>query len=250
MSGSVADTVAAGNLALAVAVAAFAGLVSFASPCVLPLVPGFLGYVTGMSGSAGSRTRRRMLTGATLFVLGFSAVFLVETVVVSALGAALREHRGLVSRLGGVVIVLLAVAFLGAAGRRGYQPSWRPAAGLAGAPLLGAVFAVGWSPCMGPALGAILALATNLSGDSGQATRGLLLGVAYCLGLGVPFLLIAGGWSRATRVSAWLRRHQCGLQRTGGVLLLVIGVLLITGWWDGVVADWQRQLVQSFPAVV
>lgn len=254
--------IADGNLLVAALVAALAGAVSFASPCVLPLVPGFLGYVTGMgaaalpaadgAGSAGAprRARRRVLLGAVLFVLGFSVVFITGTLLASIAGGVLAQHRLLLSRLGGVVVIALALVFLGVGAglgsQRSWQPRWRPAAGLAGAPLLGVVFAIGWAPCIGPTYAAIALLATNLAGDSGQTLRGGLLGVAYCLGLGLPFLLIAAGWSRALTASAWLRRHHRGVQLFGGAILLIVGVLLLTGQWDLLLRRLQIGLVSSF----
>ncbi len=291
---SVGSLVTDGNLLLATAVAVLAGLVSFASPCVLPLVPGFLGYVTGLgadalppargrvrgdvpvgvggavSGGVGGAVggaasggrlatppvpdersrRRRVLLGTALFVAGFSAVFIAGTLAASFAGTLLAEHRLLLTRLGGVVVIALALVFLGVGARigtqRAWQPRWRPAAGLVGAPLLGVVFGIGWAPCMGPTYGAILALATSLSSDSGQITRGAVLGVAYCAGLGVPFLLLAAGWSRAVAASDWLRRHHRGIQLCGGAILLVIGVLLLTGQWYVIVRQVQSSLVSSF----
>ncbi|HYO86898.1 MAG TPA: cytochrome c biogenesis CcdA family protein [Dermatophilaceae bacterium] len=240
------DVAATGNLLLALVVAVLAGLVSFASPCVLPLVPGFLGYVTGAGAvPLEQRRRSRILLGAGLFVAGFSMVFLAATVLASVVGAALVQHRVLLSRVGGVIVIGLGLVFLGLSGQRTVQPRWRPAAGLAGAPLLGMVFALGWTPCVGPTLGAILALAGNLAGDGGQVARGALLGLGYCLGLGVPFLLIAAGWTRAARASGWLRRHHRGLQLLGGGMLVLVGVLLVTGWWDIMVVELQRRLVSS-----
>lgn len=322
MGAELAGLIADGNLLLAGAVAVLAGLVSFASPCVLPLVPGFLGYVSGMgaaavpagytgaggsSGSSGTpgsadpaRTarvdarataaagrradrdrpsarvggfvrgavpdvgaardardaavRRRVLAGTALFVLGFTVVFVAGTVLASAAGAALAAHRELLMRGGGVVVLLLGLVFLGVGGgfgtQRTWQPRWRPAAGLAGAPLLGAVFAIGWSPCMGPTLAAIGALATSLSGDSGMIVRGGLLGVAYSIGLGLPFLLLAAGWSRAVTASAWLRRHHRAMQLTGGIMLIAVGLLLVSGLWAHLVASLQTSLVSSFTTIL
>ncbi len=253
MPESLPAVLADGNLLLAAAVAVAAGVVSFASPCVLPLVPGFLGYVTGLDrdpAGARGRGRARVVLGAGLFVLGFSAVFVTGTLLASVAGAALRDHQELLTRLGGVLVILLALVFLGAGRQRGWQPAWRPAAGLAGAPLLGLVFGIGWAPCMGPTYATIYALATNLSGDEGLVVRGAALGVAYCLGLGVPFVLIAGGWSWAARASGWLRRHHRGVQIAGGLLLLAVGVLLLTGAWTELVTRMQIGLVGPFETVL
>lgn len=262
----VGRTVAGGNIMLAVAIALAAGLLSFASPCVLPLVPGFLGYVTGLGGPAtparttprtprrtttsrptGGPGRSRVVLGAALFVLGFSVVFLAAMVLATTFGLALIEYRRQLQIAGGVLVIALALVFLGMGTQRTLAPSWRPRAGLLGAPLLGAVFAIGWTPCSGPTLGVISVLAAT---DSPSLGRGLALGAAYCLGLGVPFLLIAAGWSRAERASAWLRRHQRLLHRLGGVLLLVVGVLLISGGWDTLVTELQRRLVGSFEVLL
>ncbi len=233
-----------GNVVVALAVAILAGLVSFASPCVLPLVPGFLGYVTGLTGVPLAEQRRaRVVLGAALFVLGFSVVFMLATVLASALGAALLEHQRVVSIVGGVLVILMALVFLGVGGSATVQPRWRPAAGLLGAPLLGVVFAIGWTPCMGPTLGVIITLATTLSGEGSRILRGAVLGLGYCIGLGVPFLLVAAGWARAMRAWRFLGRHHLALQRIGGAMLLIVGVLLVTGWWDGLMVQLQRQLI-------
>ena len=250
-------TVADGNLLLASVVALAAGIVSFASPCVLPLVPGFLGYVTGMGGGTAPGAggvhrdgRARTMLGAALFVLGFSAVFIVGTLLASAAGAALRDYAGLLTRIGGVFVIVLALVFMGMGSQRSWAPRFKPRAGLAGAPVLGVVFGLGWAPCIGPTYAVIYALATNLAGDSGLVARGAVLGVAYCLGLGLPFILIAGGWQKALTASAWLRRHQRAVHIAGGVLLLAVGVLLVTGAWDLLVRQIQTALVSQFRTVL
>ena len=254
MNSVIADagsTITSGALPLAILVAVAAGFVSFASPCVLPLVPGFLGYVTGLSGvTLEQRSRGRLMLGALLFVLGFSVVFIAVAVTVSAAGALLKEHQSLLMRLGGVIVILMALVFLGIGSQRGFAPRWRPAAGLAGAPLLGMVFGLGWAPCTGPTFGAIVALSTALSGDQQAMARGVGLATAYSLGLGLPFLLIAGGYSRAGRASRWLREHHRGIQVAGGVLLLVVGFLLVTGLWEIVTTTIQSDLVQQFRTVL
>jgi len=245
------STITSGALPLAVLLALAAGFVSFASPCVLPLVPGFLGYVTGLSEvTLEQRGRRRLMLGALLFVLGFSVVFIAVAVTVSTAGALLKEHQSLLMRLGGVIVILMAVMFLGVGSQRTFAPRWKPAAGLAGAPLLGMVFGLGWAPCTGPTFGAIIALSTALSGDEQAIGRGVGLAAAYSAGLGLPFLLIAGGYARAGRASRWLQAHHRGIQNAGGALLLVVGLLLVTGLWESVTTAIQTGLVQQFRTVL
>ncbi|MFL6168527.1 MAG: cytochrome c biogenesis CcdA family protein [Ornithinibacter sp.] len=240
------DTVTSGALPLAVAIAAFAGFVSFASPCVLPLVPGFLGYVTGLTGEPlADKRRSTTVTGALLFVVGFTAVFVLGSIFVTTAGRALIEHRTLLMRLGGVVVISMGLVFLGMGSQREAKITWRPRAGLVGAPLLGAVFALGWAPCTGPTLAAVLVLAST-SIDP-QVWRGVVLAVAYGLGLGLPFILIAAGLDRAGRVSGWLRRHQRTIQRVGGAMLVVVGVLMLTGVWEGLNRWVQTELVYVVP---
>lgn len=231
MTAGAQQTVLDGSLLLAVPLAVAAGLVSFVSPCVLPLVPGYLGYVTGLSGVDLEHQRRgRMLAGSGLFVLGFTAVYVVVGTTVGALGGLLTEHATAISRVLGVVTILLGLVYLGLmpdALTRDRGLDLRPAAGLAGAPLLGAVFALGWTACTSPTLGAILAL-TGIGGNPG---RGALLATAYCLGLGLPFLLAALAYRRALGAFAVVRRHRVAVTRIGGALLVTIGVLVATGLW-------------------
>ncbi|MGY1622711.1 cytochrome c biogenesis CcdA family protein [Geodermatophilus sp. SYSU D00965] len=248
-SGLVTD----GPLLVAAAVAALVGLVSFASPCVLPLVPGYLSYVTGLAG-AGARTtaavttpagggtatavrteaderspRGRMVLGAALFVLGFTVVFVAFGAAFGGLGRLLLQHADVLTRVFGVVTIVMGLAFLGWLPflQRTARLSARPVAGLAGAPLLGVVFGLGWTPCLGPTLAAV----NSLAYVEATAGRGALLGVAYCLGLGVPFVLVALGARWALGATSFLRRHARTVTRVGGALLLVVGVLLVTGAW-------------------
>lgn len=225
-----------GSMPAALAVALLAGLVSFVSPCVLPLVPGYLGYVTGLTGVDLARQRRgRMVAGALLFVLGFTAVFVTTTSTLAGLVGLVVSHQDVVTQVAGALVIVLGLVFMGLApgGGRRWQSGWRPTAGLAGAPVLGAVFAVGWTPCIGPTLSTVLFLTTS---EGGGFRRGVVLAVAYCLGLGVPFVLVALGWSSASRVLGVLRRHQRALQVLGGTILVAVGVLMVSGLWTTLIS--------------
>jgi cytochrome c-type biogenesis protein len=247
-----------GPLLVAAAVAALVGLVSFASPCVLPLVPGYLSYVTGLVGSgarvavpagdgAGAtatavRTderspRGRMVLGAVLFVLGFTAVFVTVGTALGGLGRLLVRYDDVITRGMGVVVIVVGLAFLGRLPflQRTRRLSVRPVAGLAGAPLLGVVFGLGWTPCLGPTLSAVYSLAYT----EATAGRGALLSVAYCLGLGVPFVLVALGARWAVGATTFLRRHARAVTRFGGAVLVLVGLLLVTGAW-GEMMGWLR----------
>lgn len=246
------EVVLSGPLLLALGLAVLAGLVSFASPCVLPLVPGFLGYLTGMPSAGGAEPpgRGRLVAGAALFVAGFSAVFITMGVAVSSLGLALQRHQDLLLRVGGVVVVLLGLVMLWQPGGS-WQPRWRPVTGLAGAPLLGVVFGLGFSACTGPVLGAILSLSASLPPyDDSVVARGLVLAVAYCLGLGLPFLLVAAGLGWVSRVSRWLRDRHVTVQRVGGALLVLLGVLMVAGVWEQLTAWVQTRLTSTFTTVI
>jgi cytochrome c-type biogenesis protein len=224
------STVLDGSLVLALPIAVAAGLVSFLSPCVLPLVPGYLGYVTGLTGVDLEQQRRgRMVAGMLLFVAGFSVVFVLVGLTAGALGGALLEHRTAVERVLGAVTIALGLVYLGALpvlqGTK--RLDVRPAAGLAAAPLLGVVFGVGWTACTGPTLTVIV----SLSLIDGTATRGALLGAAYCVGLGLPFVVAGLAYRRAMGAFDVVRRHRVAVTRFGGGVLVVVGVLLVTGLW-------------------
>lgn len=251
LSASASETVANGALPLAVVIAALAGLLSFASPCVLPLVPGFLGYVAGTGsqplpaggGSAKDPARSRVLLGALLFIAGFSAVFIAMALFVTGIGRVFWQHQQALTRIGGVIVILMALVFLGAGRQRTFAPQWRPRMGLLGAPALGAVFGIGWTPCSGPTLAAVLAMSAATDPSVGRAVT---LASAYCLGLGLPFLAIAGAWERAGRFNNFLRRHMRAIHIGGGVLLLAIGVLLVTGGWSAIMSWLQVHAINGF----
>ncbi len=231
-----------GPLAVAVGVAALAGLASFLSPCVLPLVPGYLSYVTGLAGAdlSAGRRRGRILAGTLLFVAGFAIVFISTSVVAAAFGRALLRHGRTVEVVVGALVIVLGVAFLGLV--PSLQREWRihtlPAAGLFGAPVFGAVFALSWVPCVGPTLGAVLGLAA-VGGSTGRA---VVLAIAYCLGLGAPFVAFGLGFRRLLGVFAAIRRNSVWVTRIGGALLVAVGVALVTGAWDELVS-WLRATV-------
>jgi len=275
MGGGVAHLIASGPVLLAIPVAAAAGAITFLSPCCLPLVPGYLSYVTGMSGSAAAdagpdeaaagagtaavpvaagsqaialagggtttatvvagpqvQPRSRVMLGTLLFVLGFSALFAVEGIAVSSVGDALASHAEGISRILGVVIILLGLMFMGAFERfsfsgRIFRPAFRPRAGLAGAPLLGIMFGLSWTPCIGPTLTAVLVLGES----SGTALRGGVLAFVYALGLGIPFLIMAFAFQRGATAFGWARRHARLITRIGGLMLIAVGVLEVTGAW-------------------
>ncbi|MDQ4020621.1 MAG: cytochrome c biogenesis CcdA family protein [Actinomycetota bacterium] len=229
-----------GPLLLAAAVAVLAGAVSFASPCVVPLVPGYLAYLTGLVGvDGGAQSRGRVLGAVALFVLGFSVVFTASVVTVLGVADRLFLNEVTLQRVGGVITIAMGLVFVGLVPilQRDIRVHPRPGLGprhVLGAPLLGAVFGLGWTPCLGPTLAGVIALAVGTPG--GGLIRGVLLVAAYCLGLGVPFLLLALGARWAMRAVDWLRKHVRGVQLAGGAMLIAVGLLLATGLWAELVA--------------
>lgn len=250
---NIGELVTDGQLIVAIFVALAAGLVSFASPCVLPLVPGYLAYIGGLAGNDGSdasqtpadtkpsrRARNRLVIGVTLFVVGFSVVFVAFMVLASSVGIWLVQYQDLIMRIMGAVIIVMGLVFVGL-----FRPmqqtrklSVAPKVGLIGAPLLGAGFAIGWTPCLGPTLIAI----TSLSLQSGSVFRGALLGLAYCLGLGIPFVLVAIGFGWVASSTQFLKRNIRTINIVGGIVLIIIGVLMVTGVWN--------QMMYSLQAVM
>jgi cytochrome c-type biogenesis protein len=237
------QTVLTGALLAAIPIAILAGLVSFFSPCVLPLVPGYLSYVTGVTGTDLADAKRgRMVVGASLFVLGFSAVFVSGGALFGNFGWTLQEHRQTLSRVFGAITIVLGLAFMGIVRgftQREFRFHVRPALGLAGAPLLGVLFGLGWAPCVGPTLGAVNALAFS----DASAGRGALLMVFYCFGLGIPFIVAAVAFRRTLGAFAWVKRHYVWVMRLGGGMLVAVGVLLVTGVWDHI--TYQMQIWSS-----
>lgn len=237
-----------GPLVIAVLVAALAGLVSFLSPCILPLVPGYLSYVTGLAGAdlddalhrPTNGARGRVIIGTSGFIAGFTIVFTLLGIFAASVGRILFTYERVLELVAGVVIIGLGLAFLGLI--PGLQREWRvhklPAAGLASAPILGAVFALSWVPCIGPTLGAVLTLAMV----EGSAGRAATLTVAYCLGLGLPFLIFGLGFRKLLGLVKAVRRNSQWVTRIGGVMLIVVGLALATGVWGGLI-NWLKAVV-------
>ncbi|WP_101256356.1 cytochrome c biogenesis CcdA family protein [Streptomyces barkulensis] len=239
------ETVLTGGLLLAIPIALLGGLVSFFSPCVLPLVPGYLSYVTGIGGADLAEARRgRMVLGASLFVAGFTAVFVSGGALFGYFGHTLLEYQETITRILGVFLIAMGLLFAGllrGIGQREFRFHRRPAVGLAGAPVLGVLFGVGWTPCLGPTLAAVNTLALS----EASAGRGALLTVAYCLGLGLPLILTAVGFRRAIGAFAVVKRHYVWVMRIGGGMLVALGILMLTGAWDLLLTE-MRTWTNSF----
>lgn len=237
-----------GQLLFALLIALAAGLVSFASPCVLPLVPGYLAYIGSLAGvdpdgviaaekrssqAANRRARNRLVLGVSLFIVGFSTVFILFMTLGSTVGVWLATYQDLISRVMGAIVIVMGLVFVGL-----FRPlqqtkklSLTPKVGLVGAPVLGAGFAIGWTPCIGPTLAMILSLSVSMQPDTNSIWRGALLGVAYCAGLGLPFVLVAIGFGWMTQTTAFMRRNIRTINIVSGAVLIAIGILMVTGIW-------------------
>lgn len=252
----VAATVVDGSLLVALLIAFAAGFVSFLSPCVLPLAPGYLSYVTGLTGeelsgiddgpggaATKTRVKSRVLLGSVLFVLGFSIVFVSFGVLFGGLGSLLLEYQQAINIVLGVIVILLGLSFMGVLPgmNREYRLHKTPSLSLWGAPLLGIVFGLGWTPCIGPTLTAVQSLAFA----EASAARGALLSLFYALGLGVPFILLGLAFRQLAGVLTWVKQHYALIMRVSGALLVLIGILLVTGLWN----DFTIWLRVTFPAL-
>ncbi len=250
-ASSLGEVIFSGSLLAAAPVALLAGFVSFASPCVLPLVPGYLGYLGGMVGAdpagKGSGSRARLVLGVLGFVAGFTLVFTLATMALTSIGITLFRWQDVITRVLGVLVILLGLAFLGAVPflQRERRLHVSPRAGVWGAPLLGIVFGLGWAPCVGPTLAAVQSLAVG----GADPVRALLLVLLYCFGLGLPFVLVAMGLKSSARMVAFLRRHRLMVMRAGGGLLILLGLALVTGLWSRW-ALWLQGLIDGFTTVV
>jgi cytochrome c-type biogenesis protein len=228
--------------------ALIAGIISFLSPCVLPLVPGYLGYIGGFTSEADRPHRSRLVLGVLLFVLGFTVVFVAYNWILGGAGFLLKSHLDLITRIAGVLIILMGLVFIGQFSflQRTIKPSWTAATGMAGAPLLGLVFGLGWTPCIGPTLAAVLSLSTT----GASPWRGAVLGLAFSLGLGIPFLLVALGLNWVTGSLAFLKRHIRAVNIIGGAILVIIGILMVSGVWQLLMSELGAAVNSGFVPVI
>lgn len=256
-----ATTAATGPLFLGILAAMAAGLVSFASPCVIPLVPGYISYLAGLVGGTVTyhdnngplvtkQSRLKVTTAALLFVLGFTTIFILTTVTVFGAISILTLSSAILMRIGGAITILMGIIFLGGIPFLQQEKRIHPATTWStwvGAPLLGAVFALGWTPCLGPTLASIISVAAGTEGMT--AARGILLIIGYCLGLGIPFILVAFGSTKAMTGVGFLRRHSRTIQLIGGITLILVGLALITGLWGDFI-NWIRIITSEFGATL
>ncbi|WP_328527721.1 cytochrome c biogenesis protein CcdA [Nocardioides sp. NBC_00368] len=245
-----ASTAGSGSLMLAIPIALLAGFLSFVSPCTLPMLPGYLSYATGLSGTdlaSGDVRRGRMLAGSLLFMAGFSLVFVLLGLAAGGIAFKLVAFQETGTKILGVLSIIMGIAFMGFIPllQRDVKFHKVPAVGLAAAPLLGFLFGLAWTPCTGPTLGVILTLAY----DQGTVARGGLLLAVYALGLGIPFVLVAVMWRRATVTLDWFRRHTRAITIIGGVVMILIGIAMLTGWWDNGMQWLQVQVVQRWEGI-
>lgn len=242
-----------GNLLLAIFVSAIAGLISFISPCVIPLVPGYLSYISGLSASAADSTstkdtinRGKLLIATTLFILGFTFLFISYGLAFGGLGSKIAGYERILSILLGLLMIFFGLIFMNSERfYRSFKPTWKVPSGLVGAPFLGFAFGLGWTPCIGPTLGAVQVLAFQ----SATATRGAILSAAYCFGLGIPFLLLAWSMDKAKKIRNWISVRGNSISKIGGILLITIGFLQIFNLWNYLM-NWFRDLATNFIPVL
>lgn len=243
-----ASTILDGSLILALAVAAGAGIIAFLSPCVFPVVPGYLAYVSGIAGQSEKKSRTlRIVLGASLFVLGFTLIFMIMGGFIGALGYALKAHTRLINIIAGIIVILMGLLFIGLFPKLSTEVrvSKRPDAGLIGAPLMGIIFGFSWTPCIGPTFAAV----TSLALDGASAWRGMVLALAYALGLGLPFIAFSLVFDRALNWSKWLNKNRKAITIAGGASLIIIGTLLVSGVWAALM-DQLALITLNFTTVV